>query len=522
MIPKSLLLLSSFTAAKVVNHFDQALVPGAVDLGGKPYASTPQSQARKRYIELPVQRHDNIPGLRKRAVNPASAALQITSSGAGYTAALEVGTPPQTLNLIIDTGSPLTWLSSTNVSAYTPSGDSAGETTSELEKEICTDNGCFSSSASSTFKTSPAQVFAIQYVDESEAIGEITTDTVNFAGLSVAGFEFGLVTYQYNPDTSGAPPGLIGLSPQTSLTGYPSLADAIGTEANETEVAFNGPTLLDQFVSAGVLNSEAFSLYLNDVGNGSVLLGGVDSAKYSGPLTVVPITDPDEQSLQVTLQSVSFNGSTSSSSSVTLSDVVATLDSGTTEIYLPESVVELIATELGGSVSSGQPVVKCSALTASTTIDFHFENSAVIRCPIELLVDLEGKVGGTEECRIGIISTSSDGYYLLGDYFLRSAYVVYNWAETEIALAQVAYSTNTNISVISAGAYGIPGAVYNTSSPGASGSASVATVTEVGGALASSSGTTTSTSAAVKMSPSAGLWYLSLPLLAAGLGMILV
>lgn len=488
------LFFISCASAKFVSNFTKGQAEDSIDLGGNPTANT---RPTKRFVELPLQRHDSIPGLRKRAINPATATLEITDDGAGYTASIEIGTPPQTLNLILDTGSPLTWLSSTNVSSYTPSGESAGESTSAVEKDICTANGCFSSSASSTFKTSPAQVFAIEYVDGSEAIGEITTDTVDFAGLSVAGFQFGLVTYQYSPDDS-APAGIIGLSPPAGLIGYPSLADAIGTEANTTEIQFNGPTLLDQFVSANVIDTDAFSLYLNNEGNGSVLLGGVDFAKISGPLTVVPIADTSEDALQVIVTGVAFNGSSvssSSSSSVSLSSVVATLDSGTTEIYLPESVVELIATELGGTVSSGQPLVKCSSLTESTTIDFHFENSAVVRTPVELLVDLEDKVSGVEMCRIGIISTSSDGYYLLGDYFLRSAYVVYNWQESEIALAQVAYSTNTNISSINAGAYGIPGAIYNSSSPGATSTASVATISSVDSTVSAASSTATNSSA---------------------------
>lgn len=513
-------LFFTASASRIIPHFHDALVESPIELGGNPTAVDSRSR-RKRYLELPLQRHDSIPGLTKRAVNPATAVLEIVSDLAGYTASIEVGTPAQTLNLILDTGSPLTWLSSTNVSSYTPSGDSTGESTSALENEICASKGCFSSSDSSTFSTSPAQVFAIEYVDGSEAIGEITTDTVEFAGLPVAGFQFGLVTYLYNPDTSGAPAGIIGLSPQSALVGYPSLADAIGTQANETEVAFNGPTLLDQFVSAKVIDTDAFSLYLNNDGNGSLLLGGVDHAKYSGPLTVVPIADTSEQALQVTVTAVAFNGSStsSSSSSVSLTDVVATLDSGTTEIYLPASVVELIASELGGSVNGGQPLVKCSALTTSTTIDFHFENNAVVRTPIELLVDLEGKVSGVEMCRIGVISTDSDSYYLLGDYFLRSAYVVYNWQESQIALAQVAYSTNTNISTISSGSYGIPGAIYNSSSPGASGTASVASVAGVESSLSS---TTSTPSSAYRLLPLSGEVHLVILTLAAAFGIWLL
>lgn len=509
-ISHGLVLLSSLAAAKVTQPYKSALVEDAIDLGPRPVNSL-----SKRYLELPLSRRGAGGIVRKRATSPASVALQITSEASGYTAAIEFGTPAQTLNLILDTGSPLTWASSTNVSAYTPSGDPKGETTSELEKELCTSNGCYSSAGSSTYADTPDQVFAISYVDTSEAIGAIIEDKVVFGGLSVSSFQFGLVTYQYNPDTSGAPAGIIGLGPTVSLTGYPSITDATGVLANTTDYAFNSPTLLNQFVSAGVLESTAFSLYLNDKGNGSVLLGGVDHAKYSGELVVVPISSPADQSLQVTLLSVGINGSTSSTDSVTLTDTIAVLDSGTTEVYLPTSVVQLIASAFGGTVESDQPVVKCSALTAGTTIDFHFQNGALVRTPVDLLVDEVAQQSGVRYCRIGIIATAADSYFLLGDYFLRSAYVVYDWDQTQIALAQVMYTDATNISAISTGTFGIPGAVYNSSSSSASGTASVATVTGVSQPWSeTSSGTTTTSAGSRDYSASIGL-VLTLSILSA-------
>ncbi|CCG83030.1 Aspartic proteinase sxa1 [Taphrina deformans PYCC 5710] len=511
MLLAQLLLVSSVAASKVIPHYSPALLPD--DQAAASSDDTGLSTASKRgWIELPIQRA-NVPQLHRRATGPATAPLAITNDAAGYTAAIRFGTPAQTLNLILDTGSPLTWAASTNISAFTPSGGTAGETTAALEKEICTSKGCYNPGSSSTYADTPAQVFAISYVDTSEAVGEIISETASFAGLSVPNFEFGLATYQYNPSSSGAVAGIIGLGPAVTLDGFPSVADAISAMANSTETPFTSPTLLDQFVAAKVIASSAFSLYLDAEGNGSVILGGVDAARYSGPLTVVPIVEPADRSLQVTLLSVGFNGSTAAASTASVDNIVV-LDSGTTVVYLPTNVVSLIASSLGGTVQGSQPVVPCSAITATTTIDFHFQNGATIRTPVELLVDAVGRSKGQQVCQIGVVGVSSDAYFLLGDYFLRSAYVVYNWDQQQIALAQVRYADTGssggggNISAITTGTFGIPNAVYNASSPGASGVANVATVSGTSQPWSAASTTASSAAAATGLT-------LSLTLLAA-------
>ena len=69
----------------------------------------------------------------------------------------------------------------------------------------------------------------------------------------------------------------------------------IGYSAGESIVALDPksvyPNIIDQLVDQGVINSRAYSLYLNDPNSdsGNILFGGVDSNKYSGDLIALPV-----------------------------------------------------------------------------------------------------------------------------------------------------------------------------------------------------------------------------------------
>ncbi|BFZ58620.1 Candidapepsin-3 [Savitreella phatthalungensis] len=424
------------------------------------------------YVELPLERVSGLEWqalLAKRASGsyPALAGVTISTDTSGYLASIHIGTPAQTVKLILDSGSPLTWLSSSNISALTPSGSSAGSTTQQLQSSVCRGTaGCFTASSSSSFSPLVGLAYQITYVDTSVALGTIVQDVATWAGLNW-NMTFGLCSFQYDPVSTGITGGILGLSPVTALAGYSSLTAAVqssitGTTAG-TAYAFNSPTILTELVRQGVLASQAYSLYLDDKGSGNVLLGGVDAAKYQGNLIVLPITSPTQNTLQVQLVSIGVNGS----ASTTAVAATAVLDSGTTLTYLPAGAVSAIASSIGGTVQNSQVYYQCNTVSSSTTVDFHFQNNAVIRAPVSLLIDLVSRSNGVEMCRLGIVAQAISSYYLLGDTFLRSAYVVFNFDQAQIAIAQIRYSSATNVTAIGKGTFGIPHAIYNSSSPGA-------------------------------------------------------
>jgi hypothetical protein len=278
-------------------------------------------------------------------------------------------------------------------------------------------------------------------------------------------------------------------------------------------------------VSQGLIASKAYSLYLDDLeaSTGSIIFGGLDSDKYHGNLLQIPVVPDTLQNgtqvyaeFGVALTGFSITSQTGSTTSLTTSSYAepAILDSGTTATYLPDRLVELIIKKINGvydSQNSGNIYVDCSLLNnASMTFDFSFggANGLTIKVPVsELVFDITSSAFATgtftspnlpfsSTCAFGILPAGQNPS-ILGDTFLRSAYVVYDLSNNLIAIAQTNFnSTTSSIVDFEAGA---------TSIPNVSGVASSASVTQtatgvigfgVGGKTATANGgKTTSTGA---------------------------
>ena len=431
----------------------------------------------------------NEPNLVKRQTT-ANASITINSGASSYLGNISLGTPAQVISLIVDTGSPLLWVNAANVTNFTP-----GSTRASSRSNICSTASCFNPNVSST-NTVPSNstVFDIQYADGTQAIGRTVEDNGVFQGLSDTSLEFGLVEYVYNPVGGDPLSGIIGLSPPTTVISYPNLTAALqGT--TRTARTFSPVPILNQLVNAGKINTPAFSIYLDNRGGGELTLGGVDSSRYTGSLTVLPIISTS----QGPAYSVNLNGAGANGQSGTvtrISNLQVILDSGTTATYIPASRLSALASSLNGvaiNYSSGTTIlgVPCSAIGGGQTVDFYFDNNAVIRVLTQLLYTERlpaaqsaryGGLSGQDTCILGIfgLSQSSDNIYLMGDSFLRSAYVVFNYPQNQVAIGQSTYgSTSGPINAIAAGRFGIPSAVYNSSSPGAASSAALPSLASV-------------------------------------------
>lgn len=195
------------------------------------------------------------------------------------------------------------------------------------------------------------------------------------------------------------------------------------------------------------------------------MFGGIDTEKYEGSLTELPISK-DSLSGQfldftVTLTSVNITGagSVSSSTSSSFANPVV-LDCGTSLTYLPSTLTQQIYQQVGATYSrvQGAGLVPCDLAerAAGTTINYGFggDSNAVIKVPIEELV----LSSGDRQCIFGIQPSASESDpSLLGDTFLRSAFVVFNLDNNAIYMAQTNFNaTKTNIKEITSGTSGVP------------------------------------------------------------------
>ncbi|KAF2471309.1 candidapepsin-4 precursor [Lindgomyces ingoldianus] len=347
-----------------------------------------------------------------------------------YFANASLGTPEQKLRLHIDTGSSDLWANAASSQLCSSRGSQ------------CADSGTYDANSSSTYEFVNS-AFNISYVDGSGAAGDYAKDTLHFGGQEIKGMQFG-IGY-----VSSSPEGILG----------------IGYTINEVQVNRAGlkayPNLPQLLADNGNINTNAYSLWLNDLdaSTGSILFGGVDTEKYTGQLSKLPIIR--EQGVYaefiIALTSMGMNGK---AGSLFNNDTVPVLlDSGSSLMYLPDNLVRSLYSQFSAQYDStqGAAFVDCGLADQNGSLDFSF-SGVTISVPMNELVIVAGYQRGKPVCILGI-GPAGDSTCVLGDTFLRSAYVVYDLENNQIALAQTNFNaTKTSIQEIQSGSNGVPDA----------------------------------------------------------------
>lgn len=218
-------------------------------------------------------------------------------------------------------------------------------------------------------------------------------------------------------------------------------------------------------VQKGLIKSNAYSLWLNDLNanKGSILFGGVNTDKYHGTLETLPIQSVGgvyaEFIIALTAVALSTPSGASNYSSRSLPAAVL-LDSGSSLTYLPNIIVEDIFNDLGVTYdsSSGVGYVPCSLAEKDVTISYTFSSPTINVAVNELVLDVGNLYfrDGERACVFGIVPAGSSTA-VLGDTFLRSAYVVYDLANNEISLANTNFnSASNNVLEIGSGGDAVP------------------------------------------------------------------
>lgn len=276
------------------------------------------------------------------------------------------------------------------------------------------------------------------------------TDTISIGGTTLSDFQFG-IGY-----TSSSAQGILG----------------VGYTANEVQVGRAQLSPYDnlpaKMKSEGKISSNAYSLWLNDLdaNTGQILFGGVDTDQFTGELQTLPIQAEGSVYAEflITMTGVSFNGETVASDQA----LAVLLDSGSSLTYLPNDMVETIYDRVSAQYDSneGAAYIACSMANSNATLDFTFSSPVISVEMNELVLDLVTASGkrprfsdGTEACLFGIAPAGSSSM-VLGDTFLRSAYVVYDLENNEISIAQTNFNaTTSNVLEIGTGTDAVPSAV---------------------------------------------------------------
>ncbi|KAF5594813.1 aspartic-type endopeptidase opsb [Fusarium subglutinans] len=354
-----------------------------------------------------------------------------------------LGTPAQDFRLHLDTGSSDLWV------------NAQGSKLCSTHANICSESGLYSPNKSSTYEYLNSD-FNISYADGSGASGDYATETFRMGSVKLEDLQFGIGYVTSDNE------GVLG----------------IGYKSNEAQVdQLNRGTydnLPAKLASKGLIASNAYSLYLNDLesATGTILFGGVDQEQYIGDLVTLSINKMNGEfaEFSITLQSVSADSETI----VDNLDLAVILDSGSTLSYLPATLTSDIYDLVGAQYEEGQSVayVPCDLGNDSGNLTFKFKDPAEISVPLsEMVLDFTDVTGGQlsfdngrAACTFGIAPTTGD-ISILGDTFLRSAYVVFDLDNNEISLAQSNFNaTKSHILEIGTGKNAVPTATGSGSS----------------------------------------------------------
>ncbi|KAK5658058.1 hypothetical protein OQA88_2614 [Cercophora sp. LCS_1] len=375
------------------------------------------------YIRATINPITGVPNLRKRSIERRATEADVINQqdGTRYAIDVAIGTPPQTLTLILDTGSPDLWVNPRCDTTFDP--------------QECVTFPQFDYTKSSTLKTS-GFADVLSYGKGNVTI-EYVADTVSIGSASVTAQIFGVGLDSYD-----IPLGILGLSPPVNPNNPNSY-----------------PFLLDTMAAEGLIKSRAFSLDLRSVTEpyGAIIFGGLDTGKFSGPLVRLPMLDPsqvqsgaDRYWIVMTGIGMTFPDGTADRSGEI--EVAVFPDSGGTLSRLPTPIFQAIGESFPTAQfdrRSGFYIIDCSVLDEAGTVDFYFSDN--LRIAVSYRDFSWHLTDGS--CVLGILP--DDDEPVLGDSFLRAAYVVHDQDNRALHIAQAA-NCGTSIVSIGSGSRAVP------------------------------------------------------------------
>ncbi|KAJ7646712.1 acid protease [Roridomyces roridus] len=349
------------------------------------------AQATPQTIQLQSRVAPGATALKRRALSPANIPLADYFMGTDlqWFGNISVGTPPQTVSMVFDTGSATLEFASTLCGAP------------------CSNQVQFDPTKSSTFVDGGHE----QTLTFSTGAGvdpvvgdnwQLTlrnaTETVSIGGLTVVGTEVFLVTNQTAPFAPDPFSGIQGLSP-----------------------------LVESFFG------DLIHQGLPSVGHAEMTVGGIDHSKFNGPLTYASLPAPGVNDFWSLISpTLSVNGKTNSLLNTTTEII---FDSGTSNVLFPtdvtESIYALISPDILPHASEpGTYGIACDRipkLPAVIAIQFTAQDGS----PFELTIP------SIELSTCQTLINAFDGLSLVGGSLLKHYYSVWDVGGQRIGFAAV-------------------------------------------------------------------------------------
>jgi hypothetical protein len=342
-----------------------------------------------------------------------------------YYLTVKIGTPGQTFNVLMDTGSSDLLVPAVGCQGcsawpgpnkpFNPALSSTAQPISSDDSNYQCGNGAnnmcgFDDRYETCVKGHPNEIC--------EVSGVMYTDNVTLAGVSTV-VAFGNINYESNTHFGDVPnkiDGILGLS-------YQALSSV------------QAVPVFEAFVNAGYYKN-IFSICLGPNG-GTLTLGGVDKNMYLGSVNYMT-NDQAGQFYGIEMSDLLVSGTSINSN---LGSGI--LDSGTTRILLPDSAFSNFGSTFvqacpNSLQNAAQSLVngQCVTLTADQvgslpTLSFAFNNNPQ-NIPMRPNTYLYKGTSASQYC-LGV--SSGGNMLILGAQFMQAAYVVHDIANSQIGLA---------------------------------------------------------------------------------------
>ncbi|KAM5546209.1 hypothetical protein V8D89_000335 [Ganoderma adspersum] len=341
------------------------------------------------------------------AVLAADVDVPVTNGAVVYTASVGVGSPATTYDLLIDTGSSNTWIGAGKSYVKTSTSVDTGSRVS-----VTYGSGSFS--------------------------GEEYTDTVTIGSLVIENQGVGVASR--SSGFSGYD-GILGIGP-VDLTE--------GTTSSGGEI----PTVVNTAFAAGSIDANLIGISFEpttseSVTNGELTFGGVDTSKYTGALTYVPITSTSPASAYVGIdQSITYG----SSGTTILSSTAGITDTGTTLILLASDALARYQRATGAVLDNTTGLLRLTTAQFANlqSLFFHIGSTTYELTPNAQIWprSLNTAIGGSASSIYLITadlgSNSGEGLDFIDGYtFLERFYYVYDSANSRVGFATTSFTNAT-------------------------------------------------------------------------------
>lgn len=312
-------------------------------------------------------------------------------ANAQYYGSLTVGTPPQKLNMVFDTGSSNLWV--------------------PIKNGWFQHHNIYDHSQSSTYKANGTD-FSIRY-GSGAVSGYFSSDIVNIAGIP---FNY---TFAEASNTKGMGVGY-----------YIAKFDGICGLGWDTLVQGGGKSPISALIASDQLDAPEFAFYLGNSAPGEMVIGGVDEKHYTGEFTYVPLSS--ETYWEVTLDSFKVNGASATSA------VKAIVDSGTSLLAGPKADVKKIAALVGAKPIAfgltGEYSIDCDG--TAPDMDFELGGKVFTLQKKDYVINEGGKC---LFAMMGIDIPAPNGpLWILGDVFMRKYYTKFDVGGKRLGFALAA------------------------------------------------------------------------------------